>query len=265
MRKDYLSTHRLIHTDPESLYTICDICCDTVRKEYIEKHRLIHTDPESLTTICNICGDMVSKDHLARHCLQHTNPESLYTTCDICGTTISKDHLTRHKNGISCLYERTTAFEWEDIGKKIAEVLLFGQNWLWKPKISLDKFLFPSSVDQQCIFPEIVIYQERTIDTIIDLKSSIYSLKNKDFNIYPFVAKKVIFWVLKGISCSIEYQGHILQCVSSDDLITLLTNQNISGTNTDLPIQSLIDAIQKLIYVPEEVQALKTASLKDFL
>ena len=162
------------------------------------------------------------------------------------------------------MYERTIAYKWEDIGKRIAEVLLSGQHWQWKPKLSLENLSFPFSVDQRSIIPEIVIYHEDTIDTIIDLKSSLYSLTYKDVNIYPLMTKKLIFWVFKGVSCSIEYKGHILNFVSSNDLITALTNQNASGTNIDFSVQRLIDAIQKLLHIPEETQALETASLENF-
>ena len=58
------------------------------------------------------------------------------------------------------------------------------------------------TTDQRSIYPEIVIYQDNTIDTIIDLKSAIYSLQYKVLNIYPHVAKHVIFCVLKGDSCT---------------------------------------------------------------
>ena len=184
------------------------------------------------------------------HLLIHTDPDSLNTICDICGISIRRDKLERHKNGILCLYQKDIAYKWEDIGKRIAEILLFGQKWQWKPNIFLDKLQLSIQVNQQSIIPEIVIYKDENIDTIIDLKSSIYSLSDKDINIYPFVAKKVIFWILKGDSSIVEHKGHILQFVSSNNLIELLTRQIILKMNKNQSIQSLINDIQKLICIP---------------
>ena len=265
VRKDYLKKHRRIHTDPESFQATCNICGDIVRKDNLEKHQLINTDPESLYTTCDICGDTVRKDGLIRHRLIHTDPENLYTTCDICGITIRKDKLKNHKNGILCLYESDIAYKWENIGKEIAEILLSGQKWQWKPKISLDKLQLFTSIDQQSIIPEIVIYQNDTIDTIIDLKSSIYSLKDKDFNIYPFIAKNIIFWILKGESCFIEHKNHKLQFISSDDLIKILTKQNSLEVSANLSIPNIINAIQTLTSIPEEIYRLKSSFLDKYL
>lgn len=122
------------------------------------------------------------------------------------------------------------------------------------------------TTDQRSIYPEIVIYQDNTIDTIIDLKSAIYSLQYKDLNIYPHVAKHVIFWVLKGDSCTIKYKNHTLQFISSNDLINLLFNHNVQlDTDNTVPIQNLVTKIRELTLIPEDIQRLRTASLQDYV
>ena len=131
--------------------TTCDICGYVVLKNSLKNHRSKHTDPDSLMTTCDICREIVRKDCLNEHHLTHTDPDSLMTTCDICGVKIRKSSLKQHKNGFLCLYDRDVSYKWENVGKNIAEIVLTGQDWKWKPKILLKKLKPSLSVDQRVV------------------------------------------------------------------------------------------------------------------
>jgi DNA-directed RNA polymerase subunit RPC12/RpoP len=115
--------------------------------------------------------------------------------CEDCGRGFADpSHLYRHKEAEACRFTSTTAYKWEELCKEIAEVLLEGLDWKWKPKIDT-----PEIAEQSWIQPEIVVYYENNTKRIIDAKRSTQAIfKEKDLKVYPKLAEKVEFWCLYG-------------------------------------------------------------------
>ena len=139
-------------------------------------------------------------------------------------------NMDRHIRSNAHWYNQDRAIKWEKLCYEIATVILNNQKWQWKPIISTSEIQ-----ERQYIIPDIVIYKEQEIDFIIDAKMSIFALHEKDFEIYPQIAKKVIFWVLNGESQTKKYNNFLLEFVSAEDLkkklLSFITDVNSSNSS----------------------------------
>ena len=164
----------------------------------------------------------------------------LHCTEDGCTfQTFTSDNLDRHIRSNAHWYSLSKAIAWEKLCHEIATIILSNKNWRWKPAI-----FTPKIQKRQYIIPEIAIYNKQEIDTFIDAKMSIYALVEKDYVVYPQIAKKVIFWVLNGDSQIKEYNGFLLEFVSVDDLKKNLSSCAID-VNSSLYINDLLARIDR--------------------
>ena len=150
----------------------------------------------------------------------------LHCTQDGCTYhTFHQESLDRHIRSNAHWYSHDKAIEWEKLCYEIAIVILSNKNWQWKQVIYT-----PKIQERQYIVPEITIYKRQEIDSIIDAKLSMYALKEKDYMIYPQMARKVIFWVLNGESYIKQFNTFFLEFISVDDLkkqlLSCITNEN---------------------------------------
>ena len=100
-------------------------------------------------------------------------------------------------------------------------------------------------MDRQFIRPDIAIYEESKVDTIIDVKVSKYALRYKDYMIYPQKTNKLIFWILEGESHLEKYNFKIFEFISSEELIQKL-NSLATYAKNDSKIQELVTRIHEL-------------------
>ena len=153
--------------------------------------------------------------------------------------TFVSDNLDRHMHSNAHWYSQNKAREWEELCYEIATVILSDKNWRWKQII-----FTPKIQERQYIIPEITIYKGSEIDTLIDAKMSIYALKEKDYIIYPQMAKKVIFWVLNGESHIKKYNNFLLEFIAVDDLKKKLLACN-KDINSSISINNLLVKIDQ--------------------
>ena len=150
--------------------------------------------------------------------------------------------LIEHKRSNAHWYSQDKAISWEKLCYEIATLILTKKNWLWKSSIIASQFQ-----NRQYIIPEIAIYEDQKLDTIIDAKLSSNALKDKDYTVYPQMAKKVVFWILYGESHSQKFNNHTLEFVSAKDLIQqlLVLERKIEDS---IHITELITRIQTLMH-----------------
>ncbi len=223
LRKDNLERHiKSVHQNLRP--HICKECGDAFKlPQHLKEHiTAIHTDQRQY--VCEECGfafklrshlndhvRVVHQNHRPYACEEcdsafpharglklhiiamHTDEKPF--VCEDCGRGFADpSHLYRHKEAEACWFTNTTAYKWEELCKEIAEVLLDGLDWKWKPKIDT-----PELEEQSWIQPEIVVYYENNTKRIIDAKRSTQAIfKEKDLKVYPKVAERVEFWCLYG-------------------------------------------------------------------
>ena len=184
-----------------------------------------------------------ASENLDRHTkAQHIRDpkDLLHCTEDGCTyKTFASENLDKHIRSNAHWYSQDRAIVWEKLCYEVATVILNNKSWRWKQVI-----FTPKIQDRQYIIPEITIYNKQEIDIIIDAKFSSYSIKEKDYIIYPQIAKKVIFWILNGESQIKRYNSFFLEFVSADDLKKKLLSY-ITDINSSLYINSLLERIDQ--------------------
>ena len=124
--------------------------------------------------------------------------------------------------------------------KEIAEVLLAGLDWEWKPKIDT-----PDIEEQSWIQPEIVVYYKNNTKRIIDAKRSTQAIfKEKDLKVYPKVAEKVEFWCLYGKAEGMFEEEEGMIAKASEEIITELKKRRKKENQSF--VDNLITKIQML-------------------
>jgi len=182
-----------IHTNKR--HHVCEECGFTFKlRSHLNDHvKVVHQNHRPYT--CEECDSSFPHARaLKLHIIaMHTDEKPF--VCEECGRGFADpSHLYRHKQADACWFTRTTAYKWEELCKEIAEVLLEGLDWEWKPKIDT-----PDIEEQSWIQPEIVVYYENNTKRIIDAKRSTQAIfKEKDLKVYPKMAEKVEFWCLYG-------------------------------------------------------------------
>lgn len=151
--------------------------------------------------------------------------------CEECGRGFADpSHLYRHKEAEACWFTRTTAYKWEKLCKAIAEVLLEGLDWEWKPRIDT-----PDIEEQSWIQPEIVVYYENNTKRIIDAKRSTQAIfKEKDLKVYPKIAEKVEFWCLYGKAEGMFEEEEEFEAKDCKEIIVLLKKKIGKGNKTHI-------------------------------
>ena len=190
---------------------------------------------------CNYKTDQ--KGNLDRHMkTQHIRDpkDLLQCTEDGCTyKTFASDNLDKHIRSYAHWYSQDRAIVWEKLCYEVSTVILNNKRWRWK-KVNITTKI----QDRKYIIPEKTIYNKQEIDIIIDAKFSSYSIKEKDYIIYPQIAKKVIFWILNGESQIKRYNSFFLEFVSADDLKKNLLSY-ITDINSSLYINSLLERIDQ--------------------
>ena len=268
-RKDQLQRHyRSVHQNFRP--HVCKECGDTFKlPQHLKEHIIsIHTNQRKY--VCEECGFAFKlRSHLNDHTkVVHQNHRPY--TCDECDSAFpharalrfhiiavhtdekpfvcedcdrgfaDPSHLYRHKEAEACWFTRTTAYKWEELCKEIAEVLLEGLDWEWKPKIDT-----PDIAEQSWIQPEIVVYYENNTKRIIDAKRSTQAIfKEKDLKVYPKVAEKVEFWCLYGKTEGMFDDEKEIEAKSSEEIIEELEKKRIEENKKS--VDTLIMKIQLL-------------------
>jgi len=160
--------------------------------------------------------------------------------CKDCGRGFADpSHLYKHKQAEACWFTTAAAYKWEELCKEIAEVLLEGKNWEWKPTIET-----PELVEQTRVQPEIVIYNDDGTMDFIDAKRSTYAIyKEKDLVVYPKVARRVEFWCLYGRTLGM-FEEEEIEAKSSQEIINELKKMKMDKNpafidNLNMKIQLL--------------------------
>ena len=184
--------------------------------------------------------------HLDQHMkIKHRRDPADLIHCEEAGCSFKTFYpycLIEHKRSNAHWYSQDKAISWEKLCYEIATLILTKKNWLWKSSIIASQFQ-----NRQYIIPEIAIYEDQKLDTIIDAKLSSNALKDKDYTVYPQMAKKVVFWILYGESHSQKFNNHTLEFVSAKDLIQqlLVLERKIEDS---IHITELITRIQTLMH-----------------
>lgn len=252
LRKDNLDRHiKSVHQNLRP--HICKECGDAFKlPQHLKEHIIaIHTNQRQY--VCEECGfafklrshlndhvKVVHQNHRPYACEEcdsafpharglklhiiamHTDEKPF--VCEDCGRGFADpSHLYRHKEAEACWFTRTTAYKWEELCKEIAEILLEGLDWKWKPKIDT-----PEIAEQAWIQPEIVVYYENNTKRIIDAKRSTQAIfKEKDLKVYPKVAEKVEFWCLYGKTEGMFEEEDEIEAKSSREIITELKKREV--------------------------------------
>ena len=255
-RKDTLQRHiKCVHENKRGY--ICSVCGKTFKLPgHLKQHIVaIHTNQRKY--VCEECGfafklrqhlndhiKVVHRNHRPHVCEEcaaafpharalklhiiamHTDEKPF--VCEDCGRGFADpSHLYRHKEAEACWFTRTTAYKWEELCKEIAEVLLDGLDWRWKPKIDT-----PELEEQAWIQPEIVVYYENNTKRIIDSKRSTQAIfKEKDLKVYPEVAEKVEFWCLYGKAEGMFEEEEEIEVKTSKEIIEELINKKTRKNN----------------------------------
>ena len=249
---------------------VCEECGDTFKlPQHLKEHIVaIHTNQRKY--VCEECGfafklpqhlkdhiKVIHRNHRPYVCEEcdssfpharglklhiiamHTDAKPF--VCEDCGRGFADpSHLYRHKEAEACWFIRTTAYKWEELCKEIAEVLLAGLDWEWKPKIDT-----PDIEEQSWIQPEIVVYYKNNTKRIIDAKRSTQAIfKEKDLKVYPRVAEKVEFWCLYGKAEGMFEEEEGFEAKDSQEIVDLLMEKR-TDENQNL-VDNLVMKVQLL-------------------
>jgi uncharacterized C2H2 Zn-finger protein len=268
-RKDALNRHvNAVHLNIRP--HVCDECGDSFKLPgHLKEHKL-SKHSKKRPHVCEECGfafklrshlnDHVRvvhqnfRPHACEECnsaFPHARDLKLHViavhtdekpfVCEDCGRGFADpSHLYRHKEAEACWFTTTTAYKWEELCKEIAEVLLEGLDWKWKPKIDI-----PELEEQSWIQPEIVVYYENNTKRIIDAKRSTQAIfKEKDLKVYPKVAEKVEFWCLYGKIEGMFEEEEEIEAKDSQEIISMLKKSK-NEENKEI-VDTLIMQIQLL-------------------
>ncbi len=223
--RDNLKQHFIsIHKNQRKY--VCDECGFAFKlSQHLNDHvRVVHRDVRPYS--CEECDSAFPHARgLKLHVIAMHTDELPYV-CTKCGRGFADpSHLYRHEQAEACWFTTTTAYKWEELCKEIAEILLEGKNWEWKPTIET-----PELEEQTRVQPEIVIYNDDGTMDFIDAKRSTYAIyKEKDLVVYPKVARRVEFWCLYGKTEGMfEKEG--VEGKSSEEIIKELKNSR-TGNN----------------------------------
>ncbi|MBY9000961.1 MAG: C2H2-type zinc finger protein [Candidatus Heimdallarchaeota archaeon] len=234
--KDHITS---MHTDKRQ--HICEECgfAFKLRTHLIDHVKVVHQGLRPYA-----CEECDSSFPHARNLKQHiisVHTDDLPYVCKKCKRGFADpSHLYRHEQAEACWFTTTTAYKWEELCKEIAEVLLEGKNWEWKPTIET-----PELVEQTRVQPEIVIYNDDGTMDFIDAKRSTYAIfKEKDLVVYPKVARRVEFWCLYGKTEGMFEEEEGVEVISSSEIIEELEKKR---TKEDvISVDSLIMKISML-------------------
>ncbi len=220
----------------------CKKCDYTAPTEKQLKTHQINGHKEKIQYFCPFCSDAKSSpSKLQEHVLRHHTFEKPFK-CECGFATYTSYQLNDHKKRNACNYKYNDAYEWEDVCKKIANILLNTSSWSWQPLVSVGK--------EQIAFPDIVIYENTdriVIDRIIEVKRTEWAVKDKDLEIYPYLTNSgtVIFWCLHGDSKIIEKDdGRTFMYKNAETLIYELESKGNNSNNE--VITTLIEKIRLL-------------------
>ncbi len=148
-------------------------------------------------------------------------------------------HLKSNSCGLGSDKATRQGHQWEALGKEIAEILLVGESWVWKPTIET-----PEIPEYNHVQPDIVIYDKnKKIKKIIDLKRSPVAIHSfKDLTIYPTLSPEVTFWFLyadEDLSFAFGFR-------TSTDLIQMLKEKIRSAPELENTIKHIIKKIRLL-------------------
>ena len=237
-RSDTLAVHLKRHDGTK------DYECDYCNKRFVtaielERHLRTHTGEKPLK--CSFCSKTFrTSSQLADHLRTHTGEKPF--KCTECGAVFStRQSLNNHTNAQACNYSSESWISWENLGFRIAAVLLGqeGKDWFARHRIPTLELS-----DRQWIEPDILIPLTNEKPILIDLKRSSEALVYKDREIYPRYASRMEFWCLLGKASCKEFKSTRVAIITSARLIAKLEDErNESNTRT---IDTLIEDIRSL-------------------
>ncbi|MHA1344822.1 MAG: C2H2-type zinc finger protein [Candidatus Heimdallarchaeaceae archaeon] len=218
---DHLKQHIIsIHTDQRQY--ICNECGFAFKlRQHLNDHvKVVHQNHRHYA--CEECDSSFAHARALKQHIISVHTEELPYVCDKCKRGFADpSHLYRHEQAEACWFTTTTAYKWEELCKEIAEVLLEGKNWEWKPTIET-----PELDEQTRVQPEIVIHNDDGTMDFIDAKRSTYAIyKEKDLVVYPKLARRVEFWCLYGKTEGMFEDEEEVEAKSSEEIVNELKQQ----------------------------------------
>ncbi|MCG3223038.1 MAG: C2H2-type zinc finger protein [Candidatus Heimdallarchaeota archaeon] len=237
---DHLKQHIIsIHGDQRQY--VCTECGFAFKlRQHLNDHvKVVHQNHRPYA--CEECDSSFAHARALKQHIISVHTDELPYVCEKCKRGFADpSHLYRHEQAEACWFTTTTAYKWEELCKEIAEILLEGKNWEWKPTIET-----PELEEQTRVQPEIVIYNDDGTMDFIDAKRSTYAIyKEKDLVVYPKVARRVEFWCLYGKTEGLFKEEEGVEGKSSEEILTLLKEK--IGENKRQSLAELIMKIQLL-------------------
>ena len=192
-------------------------------------------------------GDLQSH---VRHKHRDVKPYNCPSGCGY--ETKDQSKIYRHLRREACWYQSSRFSQWETICFQVASILFKNKDWRWKPNLPVTD----DEIDVNYVEPEIVIFDDNgNIVKIIDAKTSLEAIRDKDVKIYPMLTSRVEFWILSSQKSHPKFA-----------LFSVVNSIQISKTLEDLLYRipsTDIETRQCILQVLNRIEELKLACQSD--